>query len=118
LVAGGLAIALLALLAWRHQRGVALIGGLSMLAGLLAVACVVLLVRFRQEGAGAMLGNQEAPVSAVLVFDTAPRMLYQEDNQTRLERAQELAGWLLAQLPEDSEIAVLGSSGGPSSFAL
>src|SRR5262245_31909406 len=31
---------------------------------------------------------QEAPVAAALVFDTAPRMQYRHENQTRLEAAQ------------------------------
>lgn len=52
-------------------------------------------------------GNQEAPVAAVLVFDAAPRMEYRHENKTRLETARELGAWLLAQLPEESEIGVL-----------
>ena len=46
-------------------------------------------------------------MAAALVFDAAPRMEYRHDNKTRLEAARELGLWLLAQLPEQSEIAVL-----------
>ena len=56
--------------------------------------------------AGAV-GSQEAPVAAALVFDAAPRMEYRHENQTRLEAARDLGLWLLAQLPEQSEIAVI-----------
>jgi len=53
------------------------------------------------------LGTQEAPVAAVLVFDASPRMEYRHQNKTRLEAAQEIGQWLLAQLPAQSELAVL-----------
>jgi len=63
-----------------------------------------------------MLASQEAPVAAALVFDTAPRMQYKQDNQTRLEVAQELGVWLLAQLPRESQIAVLDTRLGEGVF--
>jgi hypothetical protein len=53
------------------------------------------------------IGNQEAPVAAALVFDAAPHMGYRQENQTRLEAARDLGLWLIAQLPEQSEMAVL-----------
>ncbi len=56
---------------------------------------------------GGSLGSQEAPVAAALIFDTAARMDYRQDNQTRLETAKRLGLWLLGQLPPDSQIAVL-----------
>jgi hypothetical protein len=56
-----------------------------------------------------VIGNQEAPVAAALVFDTSPRMDYKSENRTRLEAGREIAGWLLKQLPEDSRVAVLDS---------
>ncbi|HOM16035.1 MAG TPA: BatA and WFA domain-containing protein, partial [Thermoguttaceae bacterium] len=59
---------------------------------------------------------QEEPVAAVLIFDTSVRMDYRHENQTRLELAKELAAWLLAELPQQSEVAVLSSRGGPAAF--
>ncbi|MDA7977978.1 MAG: BatA and WFA domain-containing protein [Pirellulales bacterium] len=53
--------------------------------------------------------SQEAPVSAVLVIDTSPTMSYLEENKTRLEHAQEIAKWLLAEIPSESQIAVIDS---------
>ncbi|MGA2060185.1 MAG: BatA domain-containing protein [Thermoguttaceae bacterium] len=65
---------------------------------------------------GGALGSQEAPVAAALVFDAAPRMEYLRENQTRLKTAKEMGLWLLAQLPQESEIAVLDTRQGAGSF--
>jgi len=62
------------------------------------------------------LGTQEAPVAAALVFETSKRMEYQHRNRSRLEVAQELGLWLLAQLPDESQIAVLDTRPGPAAF--
>ncbi len=57
-------------------------------------------------------------MAAALVFDAAPHMEYRHENRTRLEAARELAQWLVAQLPEHSEIAVLDTRlGSPAAFA-
>ena len=72
-----------------------------------AIALLALaLARPSMKLAGAT-GNREAPVAAALVFDTAVHMEYRQQNQTRLEAARELGVWLLAQLPRQSEVAVL-----------
>ncbi len=64
------------------------------------------------------VGSQEAPVAAALVFDAAPRMGYRHENHTRLESARDLGQWLLAQLPEHSEIAVVDTRiGSAAAFA-
>ena len=65
-----------------------------------------------------VMGDQEAPVAAVLVIDTAPRMQYRHENKTRLKAAQETADWLLKQLPADSEVAVIDSRAGSGAFAV
>jgi hypothetical protein len=82
-----------------------------------AIALLALaLARPSMKLAGAM-GNQEAPVAAALVFDAAPRMEYRHENHTRLEAARDMGQWLLAQLPEQSEIAVLDTRlGSPAAF--
>lgn len=66
--------------------------------------------------ASGIIGDQEAPVAAALVFDTSPRMDYKTGNQTRLEAAQEMAAWLLKQLPPESLVAVIDSSPGQPVF--
>jgi len=65
-----------------------------------------------------MLGSQEAPVAAALVFDTNPRLDYRHQNNSRLATAQETALWLMAQLPYESEVAVVDSRLGTASFAI
>jgi hypothetical protein len=57
-----------------------------------------------------MLGDQEGPVTAVLVFDTSPRMSYVAEKRTRLDAAREFADQLLTTLPERSEIGVVETS--------
>jgi hypothetical protein len=59
--------------------------------------------------AAGLIGDREGPVAAAMIFDTQPHMGYRHENKTRLEAAQETAQWLLAQLPEDSQIGVLDS---------
>jgi hypothetical protein len=68
--------------------------------------------------ASGMLGDQEAPVAAALVFDTNPRMQYRQQNQSRLEVAQATAQWLLPQLPAESDVAVIDSRSASAAFAV
>ena len=57
-----------------------------------------------------MLGDQEGPVTAVLVFDTSTRMSYTAEKRTRLDAARDFAEQLLAALPQRSEIGVVDTS--------
>ncbi|MCE9525750.1 MAG: BatA domain-containing protein [Planctomycetales bacterium] len=94
-----------------------LIGGLALLATLLGA--VILFTGIRALiGGKPVLGDQEAPVAAVLVIDTSPRMEFRQENKRRLEVAQETAAWLIKQLPGDSEVAVVDSRPGAASFAI
>lgn len=92
---------------------------LLLLALRVAAICLLALAVARPsiKTSGAV-GGAEAPVAAALVFDTAPRMLYRHENHTRLEVAQQMAAWLLKQLPADSQIAVLDSRGGAGVFQI
>jgi len=86
---------------------------------LLALRCAFLallafaLARPVLRGSG-LLGEGKAGLAAALVFDNSPRMQYSEKQQTRLDEAKQTAGWLLEQLPIDSQVAVTstGASGG------
>ncbi|HEY6564365.1 MAG TPA: BatA domain-containing protein [Pirellulaceae bacterium] len=53
--------------------------------------------------------DQEAPVAALFLFDTSPRMRYLDSNQTRLQVAQAAALRLVQQLPSGSQCAVMTS---------
>ncbi len=72
--------------------------------GLLAFA----LARPVLKGSG-LKGGETGIVSAAVVIDNSPGMLYREQSQTRIEAAKELASWLIEQLPDDSRVAVLAS---------
>lgn len=94
-----------------------LILGLACVAVALGVA--LLIAGYRAAFSGKpVLGDQEAPVAAVLVIDTSPRMEYRHDNQRRLELAQETAAWLIKQFPADSEVAIVDSRPGAAAFAI
>ena len=122
LVAGAMATlaaltAVLALLG--HARGLSRIlsGGLAAVAVALIAATLFTTGR-ALAGKSPVLGDQEAPVSAAVVLDTSPRMQYRHENKTRLAAAQELALWLLRQLPADSELAILDSRSLSAAFAV
>lgn len=69
-------------------------------------------------GLGTGIGDQEAPLAAVVVVDTSPRMQYRHENRTRLAQAQEIGGWLLEQFPAGSEVAICDSKPGSGNFAV
>ncbi len=90
-----------------NQRRLQLRHLILLLLRIAAIALLALaLARPSVKLAGA-IGNREAPVAAVLVFDAAPHMEYRHENKTRLEAAREMGLWLVAQLPEQSEVAVM-----------
>lgn len=91
---------------------------LGALAGVLVGSSLVLFAVTLAHDPGVKLGGEEAPVAAVLLVDTSPRMQYLQHNETRLERAQQMASWLLPQLPADSDIAVADSNLGAAVFAV
>ena len=78
--------------------------GAAVLAGFLAM-----LIGTLRESKGSLIGDREAPVAAIMVIDSSPRMQYRHENLTRLEQAQEMADAMVRQLPADSRVAVLDS---------
>ena len=70
------------------------------------------------SGAGTGIGDQEAPLAAVVVVDSSPRMQYRHENKTRLEQAQETGAWLLEQFPAGSEVAITDSKPGSGACAV
>ncbi|MGL6195401.1 MAG: BatA domain-containing protein, partial [Thermoguttaceae bacterium] len=62
------------------------------------------------------LGSQAGPIAAAIVIDNSPRMEYQFANETRLEVAKDNARWLLSQLPQQSQIAVISGTRMNDSF--
>lgn len=101
-----------------QRRGIVLLSSFGAITALLGVVFLWLLGTVYSGAKTPDLGDRQAPVAAVLLVDTAPRMQYRAGNKTRLAAAQELAAWLLKQLPEDSEIAVVDTRAGLASFAV
>jgi hypothetical protein len=56
-------------------------------------------------------GKEGAAVASALVFDNSLRMQYEHDNQSRLQKAKELAAWLVNQLPADSPVTIVDRAG-------
>ena len=119
LVAALLVLVVVSLLfAWRTRQGrlpVAILGSVALL---LAMILVVTGIKTLDPDEPLLIGDREAPVAAALVIDAAPRMTYRHRNQTRLEVAQEIASWLIHQLPGDSEVAVIDSHQRQHVFAI
>jgi len=113
-----LLVGLTALLTLVQRRGRWVAGGLGLATAALAILLAVLLSRATGRHESRSIGNEQAPVAAVLAFDTSPRMQYLWQNQTRLDKARQIAQWLVRQLPGDSEVAVLDSRSGGTAFAV
>lgn len=56
-----------------------------------------------------IIGDDQAPVAALIVIDTSARMEYRRENQTRLDKAKEVGQWLVGQLPVDSQVCVVAT---------
>ncbi|HEX5102233.1 MAG TPA: BatA domain-containing protein [Pirellulaceae bacterium] len=117
LAAGTLTALLLSVAAFSRGLPKYAAGGFAVVAALFLLATLFVGGR-ALAGRSPIMGDQEAPVAAVLVIDTSPRMQYRHENKTRLEAAQEMAQWLIKQLPADSEIAVADSRPGSGAFAV
>jgi Aerotolerance regulator N-terminal len=61
------------------------------------------------ERLGRLLSTTQ-PVAAVLIFDTSPSMEFERGGISRLDDARRRALELLAELPENSKVAILDSS--------
>ena len=92
------------------RRGPLLTGALVALAVSLLVSLLVVVAATIRGRGEAQIGDRQAPVAVLLVFDTAPRMAYRHQNLTRLEQARQTADWLIDQLPVGSDIAVADAS--------
>ena len=111
------AVAVIAIIAAAMRASKPLVIGLAAVAVAQAIGLVVVVVR-TLSGGTPVIGDQEAPVAAVLVVDTSPRMEYRHENRTRLALARETADWLIRQFPADSEVAVIDSRSGSGAFAV
>ncbi|MGE0759626.1 MAG: BatA domain-containing protein [Pirellulaceae bacterium] len=100
-----------------QRKGKWLIVGLAALFIVLLLGASALAVT-TLAGSPPLLGDEQSPVAAALVFDVSPRMEYRHQNQTRLDAAKETALWLVKQFPVESQAAVVESHPGPAFFAV
>lgn len=109
--------ATLTAIAMARRWGRVQMGGLGVATLVSLLILLYLLPSALQDSQGGVLGDQQAPIAAALVFDTSSRMQYIHENRSRLEQAQANGLWLLRQLPEGSEVVVLDSRQRPPGFA-
>ncbi|MCP4193590.1 MAG: VWA domain-containing protein [Planctomycetaceae bacterium] len=101
-----------------YRRGPLLVGTLLLLNLILIVSLANSAWAIARGSAPLMLGDSQAPVAAVVLIDTSPRMAYRHQNRTRLEDAKEMAKWLVLQLPVDSDVAIIESRPNTAVFAV
>jgi uncharacterized membrane protein len=64
-----------------------------------------------------LLGNRLAPVAAMVIVDSSPRMEYRFENRTLLQRAREEGASIISQLPPESRVGVVQNNGQPPFFS-
>ena len=107
----GLLVGIIALLAWlRPSKNWLLIGILAAIFLGHLIYGVLSASRLLNSESAQLLGDDQAPVAALIVFDTSPRMDYKTQNQTRLQAGKEIGTWLISQLPAESQVCVLPTS--------
>ena len=91
------------------RQGTLLLTGLGLVGAAALSALLAMLIGTLRQSDASLIGDRQAPVAAVMVFDASPRMQYRRENRTRLEQAQTIADSVVRQLPADSQIAVVDS---------
>ena len=92
---------------WKRPHNRILIGTLAVVFVLHLFAGLFYINQIMKQDGRHLLGDQQAPVAAVFLLDTSPRMEYAFENQSRLEKAQELGNWTIDRLPLESKVAVI-----------
>jgi hypothetical protein len=108
----GLVVTVLFLTAWGTGRGWLVWAPLAIADLAVLGVAVWLILSVLTQGSDFEVGDARAPVSAVVICDTSPRMGYQFENRSVLSHAQLAARSLISDLPQDSQIAVVSSDRG------
>ena len=109
----GAVVAIALALAWfgTRARNMILVGVLAaMLAGHVLFGGWSF-IKLLSSDSAQVLGNSQAPVAALILVDTSPRMEYLIEDESNLERAKQMAIWLIEQFPSDSQICVMATDG-------
>jgi hypothetical protein len=100
-----------------QNRGRWLTIGLIVVAAILGVVTAIVLAMAMRGDVPTLLGDQEAPVSAIILVDSSPRMDYEFRNKSRLIEVQTIAERLIEKLPRESEVAILDTEGAEGVFS-
>jgi hypothetical protein len=111
LFSAGVLAVLVAIGSWLQYRKLPVVGALCVAAVLLFGVGGYYAAAAVGETEEVLLAGDEEPLAAAIVVDTSPRMLYRSNNQTRLDLAKKHALEVIRQLPRDSEIILIDSSG-------
>lgn len=103
---GLLGLLLFAMTRVRHNASRLLTRSLLILAALSFGIAAFLAYQASDNSSGVSLGATTEPVTALIIVDNSPRMTYVRENISHFDRAQEMAQWVLSQLPADSQIAI------------
>ena len=115
----GVIIGLVALAAFfRPQKNWLLIGILGAVLLGHAIFGVIALTKILNSEDANLIGDDQAPVAALIVMDTSPRMQLEYENETRLQNAQEIGKWLVTQFPSDSQVCVAPTDGDGAFFSV
>lgn len=77
----------------------------------------IALARPTFKGSG-LQGKEGAPLAVALVLDNSLRMQYVHENETRQDKATEMAKGLIGKLPEETQIAVIDRSRASGGFVV
>ncbi len=119
----GLATAIVGLvtaMAWfRENRNTAVVGVLGLILFLLAgfLAWTALQI-FGKEAGSKMIGRSDAPVAAIVLIDNSPTMEYRFENETRFDKAKDIAAWLISQLSIESQVCVAATDNDTPFFSV
>ena len=100
------------------RQGVLALVGLGCVGLIVLAVLIVMVVGTLGRNDRVRIGDREAPVAAVVVLDSSPRMEYRHENRTRLQEGQQIADWIVRQLPADSKVSVLDSRSMTPVFAV
>jgi hypothetical protein len=65
-----------------------------------------------------LIGDTQAPIAALVVVDTSPRMELEFENESRLSKAKAFGQWLVSQFPGDSQVCVAATDGDQPFFSV
>ena len=110
LIFSAVVIAIVGVAVYAQRRSLAWLASSGTVSVVMLLVAIWMIITALQASAGeAPIGNERAPVAAMFVFDSSPRLDYQHQSKTRLDQAKEIATNILKQLPPESDIGIIDS---------